>query len=189
MKFICLAVIMMTIFGTMAEAQQKKKTNKPVRFLAGAALELGGDKVAEVYFNDGSTQYIKGGQGGTVFAGAQFRLNQKETFFLRSSIGIKYVTTKADNVHIRLTRIPLQLTFNYIPANKMRLAAGVVTHQAIRLNFDGIGDNTKFTASPGIVLEAGYGLFSLSYTFMTYKDNASHSFSANAIGITLSGVL
>lgn len=189
MKSICLVVTMITLFGTIAEAQQKKKTNKPVRFLAGAALELGGDKVSEVYFTDGSVQSIRAGQGGTVFAGAQFRLNQKETFFLRSSIGIKYVTTKADNAHIRLTRIPLQLTFNYMPANKIRLAAGVVTHQAIRLKFDGVGDNSKLTSSPGMVLEAGYGLFALSYTFMTYKDNASRSFSANAIGITISGVL
>jgi hypothetical protein len=103
-------------------------------------------------------------------------------------VGIKYVTTKADNAHIRLTRIPLQLTANYIAANKIRLAAGMVTHQAIRLNFDGLGENAKLTSSPGLVLEAGYGPFALSYTFMTYKDNASRSYSANAIGITISGV-
>lgn len=188
MKLICWTILMLTAFLTDATAQQKKNTNKPVRFLLGGALELGGDKVAEVYFTDGSTQNIKAGQGGTIYAGAQFRLNQKATFFLRSSVGIKYVTTKADNAHIRLTRIPLQLTANYIAPSKVRLAAGLVTHQAIRLNFDGLGDNAKLTSTPGVVMEAGYGALALSYTLMTYKDNASRSYAANAIGLTISGV-
>jgi hypothetical protein len=189
MKKICLAVFMITAMITGVTAQQNKNTNKPVRFLLGGALELGGDKVAEVYFTDGSTQFIRAGQGGTVFAGAQFRLNQKQTFFLRSSTGIKYVTTKADNAHIRLTRIPFQLTANYISPDKIRLAAGLVTHQAIRLNFDGLGENAKLTSSPGLVLEAGYGAVALSYTLITYKDKDSRSYAAYAIGITLSGVL
>lgn len=177
----------MVALNMIATAQVNKNTKKPVRFLVGAALELGGDNVAEVLFTDGSVQSIKAGQGGTLYAGGQFRLNKKETFFLRSSIGIKYVTTKADNAHIRLTRIPIQITANFIPAGKIRLAAGVVSHQAIRLNFDGLGQTEKLTSTPGIVLEAGYGAFALSYTFMTYNDNASRSYSANAIGITLSG--
>lgn len=188
MKQIFWTVLMITALITGASAQQKKNTSKPVRFLLGGALELGGDKVAEVFFTDGSTQFIKAAQGGTIYAGAQFRLNQKETFFLRSSIGIKYVTTKAENAHIRLSRIPLQLTANYISPDKIRLAAGLVTHQAIRLNFDGLGENAKFTSTPGVIMEAGYGAVALSYTFMTYKDNASRSFAANAIGLTISGV-
>jgi hypothetical protein len=188
MKHIFFTVLMIAAMTTAATAQQKKNANKPVRFLLGGALELGGDKVAEVYFTDGSTQFIKAAQGGTVYAGAQFRLNQKETFFLRSSIGIKYVTTKADNAHIRLTRIPLQLTANYISPQKIRVAAGLVTHQAIRLNFDGLGDNAQLTAAPGLVMEAGYGALALSYTIMTYKDNTSRSYAANAIGLTISGI-
>lgn len=180
--FVCMLLLVYTVDA------QKKSTNKPVRFLLGGALEFGGDKVAEVFFTDGSTQSLTAGQGGTFFAGAQFRLNKKETFFLRSSIGIKYLTTKADNAHIRLTRIPLQVTANYMPVKKLRLAAGMVTHQAIRLNFDGIGENKKFTSVPGIVLEAGYGVFGLSYTFMTYQDPSNASYIANNFGITVSGV-
>ena len=101
-QFCLLAVTLLLVYGTMA--QQKKSVNKPVRFLAGIALEFGGDQLAEVYFTDGSTQGINAGQGGSLFAGGQFRLNRKETFFLRATAGIKYVTTKADNVHIRLDR-------------------------------------------------------------------------------------
>ncbi len=172
----------------LLHAQTKSNNQKPVRFLLGAAFEFGGDNVAEVYFTDGSTQKMNAGQGGTLFAGGQFRLTESEKLFLRGSVGIKYLTTKADNVHVRLTRIPLQLSLNYIPAKKFRLATGIVSHQAINLKFDGIGQDAKFTSTPGLQFEAGYGLFALSYTVMKYKDADNTSYSANAIGVTISGV-
>jgi hypothetical protein len=169
-------------------AQTTSNKQKPLRFLLGAAFEFGGDNLAEVYFTDGSVQKMNSAQGGTLFAGGQLRLNQSEKLFLRGSVGIKYLTTKADNAHIRLTRIPLQLSLNYVPAKKWRFATGIVSHQAINLNFDGLGQNAKFTSTPGLQLEAGYGLFALSYTLMTYKDANNAAYRANAIGVTISGV-
>lgn len=169
-------------------AQKKSTADKPLRFLLGASLEFGGDDVGIVYFADGSTQTINTGQGGTLFGGGQLQLNKNKTFFLRGSLGIKYVTTKADNANIRLTRIPLQLSVNYVPVKKLRFGVGMVTHQAIRLNFDGLGDNAKFTSTPGAILEIGHGLFGLSYTLMNYKDKNNAVYRANTIGITFSGV-
>ncbi len=170
-------------------AQTTSNDQKPIGFLLGGALEFGGDNIAEVYFTDGSTQKMNAGQGGTLFAGAQVRLNKAEKLFLRGSVGIKYLTTKADNVHVRLTRIPLQLSLNYVPVKKLRLAAGIVSHQAINLKFDGIGEDAKFKSSPGLQLETGYGPFALSYTIMKYKDADNTSYNANAIGLTISGVI
>jgi hypothetical protein len=177
------------LFAFFADAQTEPRKTKPLRFLLGGALEFGGDDIAEVYFMDGSTQKMNAGQGGTVFAGGQLALNKEGNFFLRGSIGIKYLTTKADNAHIRLTRIPLQASLNYFPVKKLRLAAGMVSHQAIRINFDGLGDNAKFTSAPGPVFEIAYAGFGLSYTLLTYKGTNESSFRANAIGITFSGVL
>lgn len=172
----------------MVHAQKKSNNNKPLRFLAGGALEFGGDNLAEVYFTDGSTQTMNAGQGGTLFAGGQVRLTKNDKLFLRGSVGIKYLTTKADNAHIRLTRVPLVLSLNYMPVKKVRLATGIVSHQAINLKFDGLGQDTKFTSVPGLQFEAGYGVFALTYTAMTYKDARNVSYRANAIGITISGV-
>ena len=173
------------------ETEKQRKTSKPknLRLLLGGALEFGGDDLAEVYFVDGSIQKMKAGQGGSVYAGGQLALNKEQTFFLRGSIGIKYLTTKADNAHIRLTRFPLQGTLNYFPVKKLRLGAGIVSHQGIKVNFDGLGDNQEFTASPGPVFEVSYAGIGLSYTALTYKDAGQQSFKANAIGITFSGVL
>jgi hypothetical protein len=181
-------LIMLLSPAVLLHAQTKSNSQKPVRFLLGAALEFGGDNLAEVYFTDGSTQTMNAGQGGTLFAGGQLRLTKNEKLFLRGSIGIKYLTTKADNAHIRITRIPLALTINYLPVKKLRLATGIVTHQAINLKFDGVGQDAKFTSVPGLQFEAGYGVFALSYTAMTYKDGSNASYRANAIGLTISGV-
>jgi hypothetical protein len=186
MKQFILLILLSPAF--ILHAQTTSKQQKTVGFLVGAALEFGGDDIAEVYFTDGSTQKMNAGQGGTLFAGGQVRLTKSEKLFLRGSVGIKYLTTKADNVHVRLTRIPLQLSLNYMPVKKVRLAAGIVSHQAINLKFDGIGEDAKFKSSPGVQLEAGYGLFALSYTIMKYKDDNDQSFNANAIGLTISGV-
>jgi hypothetical protein len=181
-------ILIILLCPALLKAQTTSTNSKLVRFLAGAALEFGGDNIAEVYFIDGSTQKMNAGQGGTLFAGGQVRLNKSEKLFLRGSVGIKYLTTKADNVHVRLTRIPLQLSFNYVPVKKLRLAAGIVSHQAINLKFDGIGEDAKFKSSPGLQFEAGYGLFALSFTTMKYKDEDNNSYNANAIGVTISGV-
>lgn len=172
----------------LLQAQTKSNNQKPLRFLVGAALEFGGDNLSDIYFTDGSKQTMNAGQGGTLFAGGQLQLNKKENLFLRGSIGIKYLTTKADNAHIRLTRFPMALSINYLPVKKFRLATGIVTHQGINLKFDGLGQDAKFTSVPGLQFEAGYGVFALSYTAMTYKDANNASYRANAIGITISGV-
>jgi hypothetical protein len=184
-------IIFLLLFSPalISNAQTTATNQKPLRFLLGGALEFGGDNVAEVYFTDGSVQKMNAGQGGTVFAGGQLRLTKSEKIFLRGSVGFKYLTTKADNANIRLTRIPLQLSLNYMPVKKLRFATGIVSHQAINLKFDGLGQDAKFTSVPGLQFEAGYGLFALSYTLMTYKDVNNTSYRANAIGITISGVL
>ena len=187
MKRICLFILFCPAF--ICNAQTTATNQQPIRFLLGGALEFGGDNLAEVYFTDGSVQKMNSGQGGTVFAGTQVRLTKSEKLFLRGSMGFKYLTTKADNANLRLTRIPLQLSLNYMPIKKLRLATGIVTHQAINLKFDGLGQDAKFTSVPGLQFEAGYGLFALSYTLMTYKDANKASYSANAIGITISGVI
>ncbi|MFY7840501.1 MAG: hypothetical protein ACOVP7_09500 [Lacibacter sp.] len=183
-----LLFIMLFSQALLLQAQTNSKQQKPLRFLLGAAFEFGGDNLAEIYFTDGSVQKMNAGQGGTLFAGGQLRLNKKENLFLRGSIGIKYLTTKADNAHIRLTRFPMALSVNYLPVKKLRLATGIVTHQGINLKFDGLGQDAKFTSVPGLQFEAGYGAFALSYTAMTYKDANNASYRANAIGVTISGV-
>lgn len=184
--FTLFSFLMLSIYSGYSQDIPKKS---PVKFLLAGALELGGDEVAIIIFDDGSEQKVVAGQGGTLSAGIQIHLNKKENFALRSSLGIKYVTTKADNANIRLTRIPIHLTAHYFPDKNFRIGAGLVTHQSIRYRADGIGPDIDFKGAIGPVVEVAFKGIGLSYTIMTYTDESDNTYSANAIGLTLSGVL
>lgn len=170
-------------------AQKVEKKQQPVRLLLGAAFEFGGDDVAEIYFTNGETQSVKAGQGVSVAVGGQFQFPKVDRLLLRATVGYKYVTTQADNAHIRLTRVPLLFTANWMATEKIRLAAGLATHQAIHFKADNIGEDINFKGATGPVFEIAYAGFGLTYTAMNYKDDKDISYSANAIGLSITGVL
>ena len=187
-KFVLIPAIVFAAFNC-AFAQEEVKSQPPVRLLLGGALELGGDKVAEVYFTNGDVQSVNAGQGISVAVGGQLQLPKIEKLLFRGTVGYKYVTTQADNAHIRLTRVPVILTANWMATEKIRVGAGLASHQAIRFNADGIGNDVTFKAATGPTFEIAYGVVGITFTAMKYKDNSNISYSANAIGLSVSGVL
>jgi hypothetical protein len=189
MKLKSLLVILFIIAVSDKVLAQDEPPYRPIRFLISGALEFGGDELAEVFFTNGESQSINAGQGGSIAIGAQIQFPKADKFLLRGSLGYKYVTTQADNVHIRLTRVPMQLTANFMAAPKLRLGAGIVTHSGIKLNADGIGDNLTFKSNAGPVFEIAYYGIGLSFTALKYTDQNNETYSANAFGITFSGVL
>lgn len=181
-----LAALLFFLVANLAFAQEK---NTPVRLLITGALELGGDAVATVNFTNGNDQNVNAGQGISVGVGGEFALPGMDQLRFRSTVGIKYVTTAADNAHIRLTRIPFHFTGNYVIADKFRIGAGLVIHSNIKFNAGGLGDNFGFQTASGPIFEFAYKSIGLSYTVMTYTDEFGNSYAANAIGLTLSGVI
>jgi hypothetical protein len=182
--FLLLLLCLFSVKTLSAQAPVKKLI--PLRFLIAGALELGGDRVATVYFVNGNTQSVRAGQGGTLSIGAQYQLPTLPRLLFRGTAGIKYVTTAADNAHIRLTRFPIQLTANYMALPKLRIGAGWVTHQSITFKADGLGRDVTFSPSNGAVMEVAYAGVGLSYTLMRYRDQDNNVYSANAIGLIFS---
>lgn len=168
---------------------QNSDNNLPLRFLFEGALEFGGEPVAEVLFTNGDTQSVNAGQGGSIRVGGEFSVPKLEQLRFRASAGIKYVTTAADNVNIRLTRIPIHLTANWMVTNDIRLGVGLVSHQNINFKADGIGDDLRFDAANGPIFEIAWKGVGINFTLMEYRDNMGETYSANAIGVTFSGVL
>jgi hypothetical protein len=183
--FLVFVISIVSMFNLSAQEVSQKPS---VRFLLAGALEFGGDRVAEIYFTNGDTQSVNAGQGGTISAGLQYQHPKLEKLLLRASLGIKYVTTQADNAHIRLTRLPAITTANWMITEKIRIGAGLAMHRNIKFNADGIGPNLKFSPASGPVFEIAYRGIGLSYTSMMYKDQLGQSYSANAFGVTFSGV-
>ena len=168
------------ILISSAKAQNPQK---PVNFVIGGALEFGGANIAMVSFVDGSKQYIKAGQGGTINAGIKWNPTPESKWFFRGIVGFKYLTTKATNANIMLTRIPLRVSANYQFAKNIWGGVGIASHQAINFNAGGIGKNASFTGNVAPTFEFGYREFSLIYTPMTYKDANNASYDASAIVI------
>jgi hypothetical protein len=182
-----LTLLSLVFFASFCQlsAQEKTKKVSPVRFLIKTAFEFGGDDVAEVYFMNGEKQSVKAGQGVSIAVGGEFQIPSVEKLLFHATVGYKYVTTQADNAHIRLTRVPVQVTANWMPTKKLRFGAGVVTHQAIRFKADGIGQDISFDGATGPTFEVAYSGIGLTYTAMTYKDQDKNTYSANAIGVSL----
>lgn len=189
MKSLCIIPLLfvLLLIATNGLAQEENSKAK-LRFLVGGAIEFGGDEVAEVYFTNGDTQSVNAGQGISIAVGGELQLPKAEQLLLRATVGYKYVTTQADNAHIRLTRVPLNFTANWLIAEKVRIGAGLSVHTAINFKADGIGQDFSFDNALGPVFEVAYRGIGISYTIMKYVDQSDISYSANAFGITLSGV-
>ena len=182
-KLTLLLILFCTCF-CQSFAQEHTKKVSPVRFLIKGALEMGGDEVAEVYFTNGETQSVKAGQGVSIAVGGEAVIPGIEKLLFHATVGYKYVTTQADNAHIRLTRVPIQATANWMVIDKLRLGAGIVTHRAIRFKADGIMKDVTFESATGPTFEVAYSGIGLTYTAMTYKDQDKNAYSANAIGLS-----
>ncbi len=188
LQFSLIALLFSTAFIHASHAQEEKQGAK-LGFLINGALEFGGDAVATVSFTNGDSQEVNAGQGITVGVGGELSLLKNHQLRIRGSLGIKYVTTAADNVHIRLTRIPMILTANWVIKDDWRIGAGIVSHQAIRFNAGGIGRDFSLSSPAGPMIEVAYKGIGLSYTILTYDDEFGDSYAANAIGVTFSGIL
>lgn len=187
-KLVLLSILFTASFSNLFGQEVAKKAS-PFRFLFRGGLEFGGDDVAEVYFVDGSKQSVKAGQGGSIGLGAEFQVPTVKRLLFHATAEYKFVTTKADNANIRLSRIPVHLTANWMVAEKLRLGAGIASHQAIRFKADGFGEDIKLRSTPGPVFEIAYSGIGLTYTAMNYKDQANEKYSANAVGISFTLVL
>ncbi|MFV1883088.1 MAG: hypothetical protein ACMZ7B_01160 [Balneola sp.] len=166
-----------------------KSKPSPVRFLIGVALEFGGESVAEIQFEDGDTQDVYASQGGSIGIGAEVQFPSIDFLMLQGTIGIKYVTTQADNAHIRLTRFPIELTANWLITDDIKIGAGIAAHTNINFKADGIGPDASFDNAVGPLFEASYAGFGLRYTSMTYTDEFGFDYDATAIGVFYKGTI
>lgn len=190
MKFSIKILLLLISFGLSTQVLAQESILKPpAQLLLGGALELGGDKVAEILFEDGETQSVRAAQGISGYVGGEFTIPTLQQLAFRATLGFKYVTTAADNAHIRLTRIPLQFTANYYIIDDLRIGAGLVSHQNIRFRGDGIGPDVDFDPALGPIFEVAFRGVGLSAIIMDYTDEFGNSFSANAIGLTFSGTV
>ncbi len=183
-KFFFLLIFL--CLGSTQNFAQDAKLPPKSKFLIEAGIEFGGDEILQVFFTNGEDQTMRAGQGGYISFGGQFEFKNVKNLMIRTTLGIKYNTTAADNANIRLTRFPLQLTPFWKITDEVRLGVGITTHLGPKLNGDEFTPDVKFESKAGPRFEFGYKWFALTYTAINYKDNFNKSLSASSFGASVS---
>jgi opacity protein-like surface antigen len=150
------------LFGaalTLAAAfnAQAADAASPVRFLLGAGLTFGGDKLATVQFSDGSTEDIKGGGLVQLYGGVEFRLGDQVS--AQATVGYHVDdTSAASNGSVRFSRIPVDLLLLYRVNDKVRLGGGVQLANSPEVKGSGVASNIhlEFENATGAIIEGEY---------------------------------
>jgi len=176
-----LALAALPLFAAAAAAQS---AGPSFRFVIEGAGEFGGEAVATIFYEDGTTQDVHGGQGVTLAGGGEVRLNDQSPLALRGTVGLKYVTTAATNAHIRLTRVPVEVVATYDLPNDLWIGAGLVHHAALKFSGDEIGPDVEFEDADGPTVELGWRWVALTFTSMRYTDAEGNEYDASNAGLS-----
>lgn len=183
---LALAALPLLACAAAAQADEPAAAPRPFfGFVLEGGIEGGGDEVATTLFEDGSTQEMHAGQGGTVAVGGQVRLNRESPLALRGTVGIKYVTTAATNAHINLTRVPIELVATYDVTPDVWIGGGLVRHTAMRFRGDGIGPDMDFEDATGGTVELGWRWVALTLTSLQYQDAQGGEYDASSAGLSI----
>jgi hypothetical protein len=171
-------MLAMMLFSAVSAAQ-----DRGLGFVFEGDLEYGGDRVATVSYEDGSTQDVRAGQGVSLAVGAHYRGDSPIS--VRGTIGYKYVTTAASNADISLSRVVMEVLANYAWDNGWWVGVGVTHHTNVHFKGDGFGPDIDFDDATGPTVEVGWRWIALSYTKLDYTSEFGGTVDASSLGLTL----
>lgn len=150
-----------------------------------AAVELGGDDVVELFFEDGESQTLTAGQGGTVAGGVLLRPSAASPLGLRATAGVKVLFNASSNASTKILRFPVEVVGTYRVGPGVEVGAGPVAHLGTRLDGDDFVPNVSFDPALGVTIEAGYEWVYLSYTLIEYTAEDGTTFDASNGGLAV----
>lgn len=164
-----------------------QEVEKPVnvKFLIDAGLEYGGDKIATITFTTGDDQKMLAGQGGSISVGADFKFSAVKFLMVRTSLGIKYSTTAAENANIYLSRMPFHLVPS-VKFNNIRFGVGIAKHLNVKFHGDNLLPDVSYSSTLGPRFEIGYKGIALTYTAIKYKHDILGIYNAGSFGVSFS---
>lgn len=129
---------------------------KPLRFVLGAGITFGGDKLATAYYDDGDEVDLRAGDMVALVAGVDYRINQD--FSVQGTVGYHVDRAGADNGDMRFERIPFELLGYYHVNDKLRVGGGLRYATGVKFRSSGAGDigDYKFKDTTSPVAEIEY---------------------------------
>jgi opacity protein-like surface antigen len=160
MKKIALAFVLAIASLGMAQAQTFVQVQdvaaKPLRFVAGAGLTYGGERIVTARYTNGDAMDIDGGGSVALLVGLDYRVNPQ--FSVQGTIGYHVDNAAGTNGDIRFERVPFELLGYYHVNDKVRVGGGLryVTGTSLRTN--GVADigNYEFKDTTSPVAEIEY---------------------------------
>ena len=187
-KILCGAALMLAaVFNAQAA-----DAASPFKFLLGAGLTFGGDKLATVNFTNGNSQNLRAGGLVHLYGGAEYRLGDRVS--AQATVGYHVDDSSASNGDLRFSRVPVDLLLHYHVNPQLRLGGGVQIVNSPELKGSGAasGIGTEFENATGGIFEGEY-LFSrnagvkVRYVIEDYKvRNSSQKIDGNHLGLLLS---
>jgi len=165
-----------------------------VRGIVRLVGEHGGDKVAELEYEDGSTPDVIAGGGVGLAVGVAVELARfgRQALDVQAALGAKYRTIPpATNQELRWLRFPAEALLFYRAPNGVRVGGGAVVHLRNRITANGevVNDRVSFRNTPGFVVQAEYARqnvgVDLRYTALEYhpSDDRAGSLNASSVGL------
>ncbi|HEU4997178.1 MAG TPA: hypothetical protein VFT29_20315 [Gemmatimonadaceae bacterium] len=159
--------------------------------------EMGGDKVIQFQYADGSTPDVTAGGGLLISAGAILQVVEINSASVDAQLnaGWKYRTIpKASNQEASWSRFPVEALLAYNTPVGLRISAGGVVHLANKLEASGaaVNGSVDFKTTPGFVVQTEYlfrnGLaIDARYTGMKYRIDGSGSESIDGSSFGIGG--
>lgn len=157
MKKLAVAAIALAITSLSAQAQTfTPVVQKPYRFLAGAGITFGGDRLATAVYEDGGEIDIRAGSMLALYLGVEYAVSPEVA--LQANVGYHVDNATADNGDLRFSRYPVELLAYYKVAPAWRIGGGARFVNGVKFSSSGAGyiGNYKFDNTVGAVLEAEY---------------------------------
>jgi hypothetical protein len=172
-----------------AQAQIYTPAPKPVRFLLGAGLSGGGDKLVSAKYENGDTVDIHAGGIVYLTAGVDYHITPQ--FSLQGTVNYHVDAANARNGDIKFERFPIELIGYYQPNPAFRVGGGVRYVSSAKLSGSGNASDLDFSFdnTTSAVVEGEYFVnpklgIKLRYVNETYKARGYDDIDGSHVGLS-----
>ena len=183
----------MTLCSSLLLLASTNSEARDLQWVLQMGVDVGGDKIADVYFDDGSNQTINAG-GLIQFGGGVLidTLSASSVYQTQLTINWKFDSAQASNGDVSWDRYPLEV-IQFYNTDLIRIGAGLSYHLSPAVSTSGFasGNDIDFDNALGLVLEVDYkfgekGYFGGRLTSIEYQESTTGTtIDGSSIGLTL----
>jgi hypothetical protein len=158
-KYLGLALLATSNFSVFANNDEETPFSASVF----AGIATGGEKLANIEYDNDTSDSIKAGGGLVIGAGLNYSLD--ENWSIQSNMGYFFDTDNAENADIGITRFTLDVNPYYQINDDFKVGAGITYHINPEFEYDYTNifkTTTEFDNALGFYVTLGYELQSLN---------------------------